>query len=387
MSMQSFIDQVRWQNDHKHDIRINAKDITVLDDGRVKLMYPDEIATPTNYFLGQMRANINETFKPLNLSAEYWNKCLAETTPDGKSLLALNANQWLGKMESRHLVRTFKEDKDSAYKARAFLSNKYARIDNFNLLVGVQDAHGKIVQPGILPYLQELQNKADFVIRSVHIGDDGGKMFFKFCRPSSTKQFLIPGSHRQIDEIEFGVECGNSEIGDRRQYAIPYSFRWWCENSAGHAKYGIAKNHSGRRIEEEDEENFTEETIMMDDMVIVAKFVDIVKAAMADQILDQIMADIIQASGIQVARPSKAVEVLKVKGGLSNAESDAVLAAFVSGNDPAGVSLYGLANAVTAVAKNVEVVDDYQRRSDLEKLGGSLMSLDAKEIRAFAEAR
>lgn len=387
MNMQEFINQVRWQNDHAHDLWIDGKDVTVLDDGRVKLLYPDEIVVPTNHMLGQMRAYINDTFKPLNLSAEYWNKCLGETTPDGKSLLALNANQWLGKLESRHLVRTFKEDKDSPYTGRAFLSNRYKRIDNFNLLVGVRNKEGQIVQPGLLPYLQELQDKADFVVRSVHIGGDGGKMFFKFCRPSNTKQFVIPGTHREIDEIEFGVECGNSEIGDRRQYAIPYSFRWWCSNSAGHAKYGIARNHSGKRIEEEDEESFTEQTIMMDDILTVAKFVDIVKAAMADPILDQIMADIIRSAGVQVARPSKAIEVLKLKGGLSNAESDAVLAAFVGGTDPAGVSIYGLANAVTAVSKNVEIVDDYQRRSDLEKLGGALMSLDMKEMRQYAEAR
>jgi len=390
MDMGEFIRAIRWQHDHSKDLRIDANQVSLMDDGRVRFQYPDDIATPTPYFMQQVRAQINETFK-VRLEADYWNACANQIVNVGgteRNLLAINANNWLGKMESRHLIRTFTQDVNSPRTARAFLSNKYKRVDNFSLLVGVQDDDGRILQPGLLPFLQKLQDQQDYMVRSCDIAPDGGKMYLKFSRPSKGRKFVIPsGQHRMIDEVEFGVECGNSELGKGRYYGRPYSFRYWCDNLAGHPKYGIAKNHSGRRIEEEEEESFTPETIRLDDMVIVAKMVDIVKACMEDSIIDEILADMSRAAGIEVKKPVKAVEYLRDKNNLTNAVADAILAAFVAGTDPAGTTLWGLTNAVTTVAKDNEIVADYDMRTELENLGGSLISLTDAELRPLVEAR
>ena len=61
----------------------------------------------------------------LSIPTKYWQHCLDQGEP---ALLAQNANVWLRRDRKKHMVRTL----DGG--ARAFLSDRYKRIDHIDLL-------------------------------------------------------------------------------------------------------------------------------------------------------------------------------------------------------------------------------------------------------------
>ena len=76
----------------------------------------------------------------------------------------------------------------------------------------------------------------------------------------------------------------------------------------------------------------------------------------------------------------KTVEVLASRHGLTDDERSGVLRSLIEGGELSG---YGLVNAVTHFSQQV---DDYDRATELEALGGRLIELPAGEWRALAEA-
>jgi hypothetical protein len=78
--------------------------------------------------------------------------------------------------------------------------------------------------------------------------------------------------------------------------------------------------------------------------------------------------------------PVKTVEVLAQRYTLNDTERSGVLRHLVSGGQLSG---YGLVNAVTHYSQEVE---DYDRATEFEMLGGRLIDLSAHEWKGLAEA-
>lgn len=77
---------------------------------------------------------------------------------------------------------------------------------------------------------------------------------------------------------------------------------------------------------------------------------------------------------------SEAVKVLAKKNSLNEFEQGNILRHLIEGAD---LSKYGLLNAVTRTAQDV---DDYDRATDLEALGGNILVLPRSEWKQLAEA-
>ena len=78
--------------------------------------------------------------------------------------------------------------------------------------------------------------------------------------------------------------------------------------------------------------------------------------------------------------PAKSVEVLADRYLLNERERAGVLRQLIAGGDLSG---YGLVNAVTHYS---EEIDDYDRATEFEALGGKLIELPRKEWEALAQA-
>ncbi len=81
-----------------------------------------------------------------------------------------------------------------------------------------------------------------------------------------------------------------------------------------------------------------------------------------------------------IGDPVKTVEVLAQRYTLNDAERSGVLRHLIAQADLSG---YGLVNAVTHFSQEL---DDYDRATEFEALGGKLIELSAPEWKGLAEA-
>lgn len=120
---------------------------------------------------------------------------------------------------------------------------------------------------------------------------------------------------------------------------------------------------------------------MADDKAFYLKVRDIVRGALSETVFRRIVGQMREAAGTRLdADPVQAVEVLSHKHGLNGDEQKGILRHLIEGGD---LSLWGMANAVTRQSQNVE---SYDRATELEALGGSIITLARSEYRELLAA-
>ncbi len=270
-------------------------------------------------------------------------------------LLDRNVNAWLAKEEGeRQLLRTLDG------RVRAVLSERYRRLDNYDLAEHV------------LPTLQRLP-EARF--ESVELTET--RMYLKVVTPRVAFE-VAPG-----DVVQAGVVVSNSEVGCGMLSVQPLAFRLVCRNGLIASDRMLRKTHVGRALDSEELSGvvFKDDTLQADDRALFLKVRDVVEAAVSEATLRLMGDKLRKTTGIRLAGdPVKTVEVLANRYGLNEDERSGVLRDLIEGGQLSG---YGLINAVTHYSQQVE---DYDRATELEALGGRLIELPAGEWRALAEA-
>lgn len=278
----------------------------------------------------------------------YYERMLAEAP----HLLASNINHWLTETPARRLVRTL------GGTARAFLSDRYRRLDNED------------VAEAALPVLLESD---DIQVVSAEVTDS--KLYLKAVFPRVVDEV------RQGDVVQAGVVISNSEIGLGSLSVVPLVYRLVCLNGMIAADAAWRKYHVGRLIDASDDLSvYRDETIAADDRALMMKLQDVVRAASGDAFRAVVERMREATEGPVVQSPVKAVEVLGRTVGLRGAEKDSVLERLIRGQD---YSRYGVMNAVTNLANDAP---DYDRATELEALGGRVLTLGADQWRQVAEA-
>jgi hypothetical protein len=268
---------------------------------------------------------------------------------EAPKLLAENVNHWFFDQPERRMVRTL----DGS--ARAFLSDRYQRIDNADVAEMTLPVLGNV--PGIR-------------ILSTEITEN--RLFIK----ASTR--LITGevkSRRVGDIVEAGVIISNSEIGLGAVSIAPFAHFLACLN--GMVREGGKRwAHLGRVADPSDDvyEMLTDETRRADDQALLLKVRDTLAAAL-DKGRFESWLQKLQATTEQRLEgdPVKAIEVLGQKLSLNQEEKASVLRNLIEGGD---LSRFGVINAVTRTA---ETVESYDRASDFEAFGGIVLNLAAAE--------
>ncbi len=270
-------------------------------------------------------------------------------------LLDRNVNTWLAQDGGRRMIRTLDG------KVRAVLSDRYRRLDNYDLAENV------------LPILQRLEGAR---FESVELTDT--RMFLKVVTPRV--QFEVaPG-----DVVQAGIVITNSEVGQGTLSVQPLVFRLVCRNGLIASDHALRKTHVGRTVQGESDgvTVFREDTLAADDKAFFLKVRDVVEAAVSETTFRLIAQKLQKTREIRLTGdPVKAVEVLANRYTLNEGERTGVLRHLISEGD---LSAYGLVNAVTHFSQDV---DDYDRATEFEALGGRLIELSASEWRGVAEAQ
>ncbi len=270
------------------------------------------------------------------------------------ALLDRNVNTWLQSDDDRRMIRTLDGQ------VRAVLSDRYRRLDNFDLAENV------------LPILQRLEGAR---FESVELTET--KMYLKVVTPRVEYE-IAPG-----DVVQAGIVISNSEVGCGTLSVQPLVFRLVCRNGLIAPDRALRKTHVGRTLHKDDDpvSVFRDDTLAADDKAFFLKVRDVVEAAVSEATFRQVAQKMQKVRDIRLTGdPVKAVEVLANRYTLNESERAGVLRHLIVEGD---LSAYGLVNAVTHFSQGVE---DYDRATEFEALGGKLIDLPASEWKELAEA-
>lgn len=275
----------------------------------------------------------------LGIPSKYYDRMLAEAP----QLLAANVNEWLARRPEKRMIRVL------AGRTRAFLSNRYQRIEN------------EEIAEVALPILSDIP---DVQVVSCEVTET--RMYIQAVSPRVT------GEVRRGDVVQAGVVISNSEVGHGSVSVAAMDWRLRCLNGA----ISVGKFrafHVGRRIEDNDE-LWADDTRRADDRAVLLKVRDMIHAAVDAH---RFRARIERMSGLAAiavsGAPERAVEVLAAKVGATDEERDGILRSLIEGGD---LSAWGLLNAVTHQAHRAR---SYDRAVEFEAAGGKLLELPRAE--------
>lgn len=279
----------------------------------------------------------------LKIPAAYYDRMLT-SYPE---LLTQNVNAWFQKEHSKRMIRTLSGT------ARAFLSNRYRRIDNLDI--------ARVV----LPIIGQM-NGARF--ESCQITDS--RMYIKVVNPRLEAE-VVSG-----DIVQAGVIISNSEVGLGSVCIQPLVYRLVCSNGMIVNDAQTRKNHVGR-INDSDEGFllYSEKTLMAEDHAFVLKIQDTVKAAVKEARFSQVVGLMKQAKNTPMNTHDVPgiVRLASKEFHITEDESTGVLQHLIEGND---LSLYGLSNAITRHSQDVE---NYDRATELESIGYNILSMPSRQ--------
>lgn len=296
------------------------------------------------------------------IPAKYYDRMRLEAP----GLLANNINEWFAKYPATRLVRSLDGN------ARAFLSDAYRPLENFDLAEAV------------LPILLDL--KLD--IMSCEVTER--RLYIKAVderlkRDVPKGHAMGDGTHTFFDTVSPAVIIGNSEVGCGSLFVETGVFTKVCTNLAMIAGGGMKRRHVGARHALTDGEQvqhlLSDATKKATDKAIWMQVRDIVRAGFDEA---RFGATVDKLKGLTEQKiegdPVKVVELSTKKFGMTETEGKSILRHLIEGAD---LTRYGLFNAITRTAQDLP---SYDRASEFERVGGQVVELPKNEWRELAMA-
>ena len=299
--------------------------------------------TGETIILGINEVAHNQIGQNLGIPAKYYDKMRAENP----ELLAYNVNSWFREDPKVRMVRTL----DGT--ARAFLSDRYRRIDNYE------------IAEVVLPMIARIP---DATIESCEITDE--RMYLKVVNPRLTTE-VVPG-----DVVQSGILITNSEVGLGSMTIQPLVYRLVCTNGMVVNDAKTRKYHVGRGNQAaEDFTLYSDETLVADDKALMLKIRDTMNAVVDQTQFERVVEMMRRAKNAKITSNNipAMVELAGTDFGFTKQEGTGILDHLIRGGD---LSLYGLANATTRFAQDVP---SYDRSTALESVGYSILSMPARQ--------
>lgn len=289
----------------------------------------------------------------LNIPKPYYDKMLVNSP----KLLAENVNHWLHANPERRMIRTLDGN------VRAYLSDRYRALDNFDLLQAVLPVIG--------------QRKAQIMSSEV----TEKHLYLKVIFPDM--QELVPASKLKNDVLFPGVSIRNSEVGFSSFCVEPFFWRQVCTNGMI-GQVALRKYHVGKAngtAFEDIQEVLRTETRELSDKAFWMQVQDVVRHSFnRENFMAMLEAMNAAAEKPIEGNPVKVVEVVQKAFSLSESQGQNILMHLIQGGD---LSQWGLANAVTRTAEDQT---DYESATDLERLGGKIIQLPQTQWAGIAKA-
>ncbi len=344
ISLVEMAQEIQRQNDLKADYMLDTRSLRLEPFGGG--LYLNAYDQSGDYAVEPLEVNAiahRQIGTHLKIPAAYYDKMLEEYP----ELLAQNVNAWFQREPAVRMVRTI----DGT--ARAFLSNRYRRIDNLDI-AGI-----------VLPVLQEMEGMH---FESCQLTDS--RMYIKVVNKRLEAE-VVPG-----DIVQSGVIISNSEVGLGSVNIQPLVYRLVCSNGMVVNDAQTRRTHIGR-VNEADEnfQLFSQETLAADDHAFAMKIKDTVMAAVDETRFTRVVGMMREATTVQMNTTDipGVVRLASKDFNITEEESTGVLQRLIEGKD---LTLYGLSNAVTRFSQDV---DSYDRATALEGIGYNILSMPRQQ--------
>lgn len=320
---------------NKKDVIVDTANVEAIANGDVKLHLKelDETYTMNDTCLNQMATKVG-------ISKKYLDKMR-----DGhNALLQDNFNYWMHKTPKQQLIRTLDN------KARAFLSDKYRRVDN--------DEIASTVLPILLDKGYEIISSA--------ITDS--KMYIKARLPKLEREVT------KGDVVQAGVTISNSEVGQGSVSVSPFIYRLVCLNGMTINDSRLNSRHlmSSNATIDGVYEILSDDAKEKDNTALLAKVRDVVLSTSDEVRFNQNVAKMTDATEIKIKSPKKVIEVLENRFDLSKVEGENILENLVNRDDNQKfANLWSVVNSITALGNTM---DDYDRGTKMQEIGGRLLN-------------
>lgn len=343
-SLMELAQELERQRNAKRDYLLDTRNLEMgfVEAGAYQMMMRNDNKNVST-LLGVGEIAHRQIGSALGIPAKYYDKMRAENP----ELLAQNVNSWFTMTPQKRMVRTLDGN------ARAFLSERYRRIDNAE------------IAEAVLPILAEMP---DVRIESCEITES--KMYLKAVNPRLTAE-IVPG-----DIVQSGILITNSEVGMGSMSIQPLVYRLVCTNGMVVNDARTRKYHVGRGNEAaEDYTLYSSETLAADDRALLLKVRDTVRAVVDQTRFERVIEMMREAKEAKITSTDipQMVELAAADYGLNKAEGSGVLDHLIRGGD---LSLYGLSNAITRAAQDVE---SYDRSTEMESIGYTVLGMSRSD--------
>ena len=341
-SVQQVLAEVQQQSRMRRDFISPSQNLHMNEDGQSIDMRNSE---------SNMRLTMSPLFHKqigaaMGIPAKYYDE-MARKKPD---LLAENVNAWLSDKDQNYMVRAF--DQNGMY-ARAFLSDKYRRLDNLD------------VAEATLPLFA---GRSEYEVVSAEVTE---RKFYLKIVSNKLEMAVVPG-----DLVQAGVVISNSEVGLGSVSVQPLVYRLVCSNGMTVNDFGERRTHVGRAAKafEDSFYIYSDETMEAEDKAFMLKLRDVTMAAIEETRFAMIVGKLRESVGVPITgRVQDVIELTGKNYGINQAEQDSILNYLIQGGD---LTKYGLSNAVTRASQDLE---SYDRASEFENLGWTIATMPNEE--------
>ena len=285
--------------------------------------------------------------------------CVQVSAPN-RAMAEQYCDKWAARLRAKFGDDVFAEGETSL--AQATLD---ALLEKRKLLVAVDEPTGRLLGSLLQP-LPHSEAVFDFGTES-------------YADPQKSRRITVPEQLLRRfpgDIVQAGVIISNSEVGLGSVSIQPLIYRLVCSNGMVVNEAAARRNHVGRVTDSE--ENFSvysQATLDAEDKAFVMKIQDTVRAAVEETRFAQVVGKMQEAKAAQMDTHDvpAVVKLASKEFHITDSESTGVLQRLIESND---LTLYGLSNAVTRHSQDVE---SYDRASELESIGYSILTMPAQQ--------
>lgn len=366
-TLQELAAEIERRANAKKDVVVRSKDLHyVVDADRGKAEVNLDIG-------GKFRTGINAIAHQqfglhVGIPKPYYDRMLAQQ-PD---LLCANVNTWLREDTDSKGAPTKRMVRMLDNNARAFLSDSYRPLENEDLARAV------------LPVLMEL----DLAVMSCEITDR--RLYIKAVDRKVERELAAiggrfgDGQHKIVRCLSPAVTISNSEVGQGALAILGGVYDAFCSNLASFGERSTRKYHAGSKHELAGEATYallSNETRRITDAALWAQVKDITKAAFDRAKFDSLCETIEETRWHKIeGDPVKVIELANKSLGISEANGKDILRHLIDGGE---LSRFGLYNAITRAAQDVE---DYDDATDMERAGAKIIEMKPAEWKRLAQA-
>lgn len=293
-----------------------------------------------------------------DIPRQYYDRLRSENA----ALAAQNINHGLAKQNGdKRMLRTVDGN------MRAIVSPKYRRLDGADLLDSTLPA---LIDAGMEVVSSDLTDR---------------RLYLRATTPK------LMGEVAKGDVVQAGIMISNSDVGAGSLRVEPFIVRLVCLNGMV-MEHALKKAHLGRSLAVGDDtiELLTESTIRLGEKAFWAEVQDVVKACLSPEMFNRSLDRMKESLGVKITNYDlKEVVELTCRriglAGASEATKTSIMDALASGNQGAGLTKWGLANAFTAAAAAEHL--DFDTSVELERAGCQVLDLKPADWKVVAERR